>query len=326
MCHFFEVSMRNQVSQFLAGLTLMLIATGAFGQAVSGSIVGSVTDPSRASIPNADIDENASLYDEVDPFIGTAGGGLTSPAASLPFGMIQWGPTTSGGSYYRKDGTTYGFSLTHLNGVGCPVGSDVPILPWSQEPLKSPGNTYAPYVEFVQAFDHDKEEAHPGYYSVTLANGAKIELTVGDRAGIARFEFPPGMEAALLVNTGGGASTEVRMQGVPLFGREHNRNQVKLIGDNALTGTVTSWGFCVSPARYTLYVAAKFEQPYQRFDTWQDDEIQKNQRVADGKHTGAWLDFGDRRQIQPSEPGVHSRLAWVCPEYLVSFRRRMTAP
>jgi putative alpha-1,2-mannosidase len=109
--------MRNRVSQFLAGLTLMLITTGAFGQAVSGSIVGSVTDPSRASIANADIDENASLYDKVDPFVGTAGGGLTSPAASLPFGMIQWGRTTSGGSYSRKDGTTYGFSLTHLNGV-----------------------------------------------------------------------------------------------------------------------------------------------------------------------------------------------------------------
>ena len=243
--------------------------------------------------------EGVNAYDEVDPFIGTASGGLTSPAASLPFGMIQWGPSTSDrGYYYRKDGTTYGFSLTHLNGVGCPVGSDVPLLPWVQEPLRSPGITDTPYVEFVQAFDHDEEEAHPGYYAVTLANGIKIELTVGERAGMARFEFPAGMEAALLVNTGGGANTEVNMQGVPPFGRQHNSNHLKLLGDDALTGSVTSWGFCVSPARYTLYIAAKFDQPYRRFDTWQDNEIRKNQRVADGKHTGAWLDFGDRGQIQ----------------------------
>jgi predicted alpha-1,2-mannosidase len=243
--------------------------------------------------------QTVNLYDEVDPFIGTAGGGLTSPAASLPFGMIQWGPaTTERGYYLWQDATTYGFSLTHLNGVGCPVGSDVPILPWDQEPHKSPGVTDPPYVEFVKAFDHGKEEAHPGYYSVTLANGARVELTVADRAGIARFEFPPGMKAALLVNTGGGANTDVHMQGVPAFGREHNRNQVKLIGGNALTGSVNAWGFCTTPARYTLYIAATFDHPYQHFDTWQDDEIHKNQRSAEGKHTGAWLDFGDRRQVQ----------------------------
>jgi putative alpha-1,2-mannosidase len=192
--------------------------------------------------------QTVKLYDEVDPFIGTAGGGLTSPAAPLPFGIIQWGPaTTERGYYLWQDVTTYGFSLTHLSGVGCPVGSDVPILPWYQEPLKSPGVTDPPYAEFVQAFDHHKEEAHPGYYSVTLANGARVELSVVDRAGIARFEFPPGLEAALLVNTGGGANTDVHMQGVPPFGRQHNRNLVKLIGDDALTGAVNAWGFVQLP-------------------------------------------------------------------------------
>src|SRR5271154_3912309 len=136
--------------------------------------------------------QNVNLYDGVDPFIGSDGGGLTSPAASLPFGMIQWGPSTSKqGYYYRKDGTTYGFSLTHLNGVGCPIGSDVPVLPWSQELRKSPGETGKPYIEFAQGFDHGQEEAHPGYYAVTLANGTRVELTVADRAGIARFTFPP---------------------------------------------------------------------------------------------------------------------------------------
>src|SRR6202522_4709852 len=91
--------------------------------------------------------QTVNLYDQVDPFIGSSGGGLTSPAASLPFGMIQWGPATNGRGYYVwEDTATTGFSLTHLNGAGCPVGSDVPVLPWSQEPRKSPGETGNPYV------------------------------------------------------------------------------------------------------------------------------------------------------------------------------------
>ena len=65
--------------------------------------------------------QTVNLYDQVDPFIGTSGGGLTSPAASLPFGMIQWGPATNERGYYVwEDTATQGFSLTHLSGTGCP--------------------------------------------------------------------------------------------------------------------------------------------------------------------------------------------------------------
>jgi predicted alpha-1,2-mannosidase len=213
--------------------------------------------------------------------------------------MIQWGPASNGRGYYLwQDKATIGFSLTHLSGIGCPIGSDFPILPWSQELQNSPGEINRPYAEFVQGFDHDKEEAHPGYYAVHLANGTKVELTVSDRAGIARFEFPPRVKAALLVNTGGSANTNVNMQGLPAFAREQNVSSVNVSGDEALSGSVTSWGFCSGPAHYTVYMAAKFDHPFQRFDTWHDAKIEKNQRVAEGKSTGAWLDFGDHRQIQ----------------------------
>ncbi len=243
--------------------------------------------------------QKSSLYDEVDPFIGTTGGGFTSPAASLPFGMIQWGPSTSeAGYYFRGDRAVYGFSLTHLNGVGCPIGSDVPILPWSEEPQRSPGEDNTTYLQFVQGFDYHREDAHPGYYAVTLANGTKIELTVGERAGMARFKFPAGLRAALLVKTGASADTNIHLPKLVQVGREHDGSRIALVGNDALTGTVTAGGFCETPTHYTLYVAAKFDQPYRQFDTWQDSEIHKSQRMADGKHTGAWLDFGDRHQIQ----------------------------
>src|SRR6185437_15139369 len=137
-------------------------------------------------------------YDSVDPFIGTAGDGNTFPGASLPFGMIQWSPDTGrDGWYFYNQSKIQGFSLTHLSGAGCPLYGDFPILPWTGELTTSPAQTPDDYT---LSFNHSDEAAHPGYYAVTLANGSKIELTVTDRAGIARIHFPQGQASRLLVN------------------------------------------------------------------------------------------------------------------------------
>ena len=39
---------------------------------------------------------------------------------------------------------------------------------------------------YAAQLDHANEAAHPGYYAVTLGNGIRVEITVADRAGIAR--------------------------------------------------------------------------------------------------------------------------------------------
>src|ERR1035438_3698812 len=70
-----------------------------------------------------------------------------------------------------------------------------------------------------------------------------------------------------------------------------------LIGDDGLRGTVTSGGLCGSATHYTIYVAARFEHPFEHFATWQDDNIRSGTREASGKYTGASLDFGDRREV-----------------------------
>jgi len=235
-------------------------------------------------------------YDAVDPIIGTSGDGNTFPGASLPFGMVQWSPDTGdNGWYFYNQKKIYGFGMTHLSGAGCPLYGDAPILPLTGELTTSPATALGDYA---QAFDHAHEEAHPGYYSVTLANGIEVALTVTDRAGIARIRFPQGQPARLLVNSGGSANSDVHVETLPPVGREHDGNQIKVTGDNAVSGSTTSGGFCGSPTRYTLYFAAKFEQPFTSFSTWNGDAIQKNQREAAGKHTGAWLDFGNRNQVQ----------------------------
>jgi predicted alpha-1,2-mannosidase len=233
-------------------------------------------------------------YDSVDPFIGTSGDGNTFPGASLPFGMIQWSPDTGGEGWYFYDKSKIrGFSLTHLSGAGCPLYGDFPILPWTGELKTSPATTPDDYS---LSFRHSQEEAHPGYYAVALSNGSRIELTVTDRAGMARIHFPQGQAARLLVNATS-ANSDVHVATLPPVGREHDGTHIRVVGNDAISGSTTAGGFCGTNSRYTLYFAARFERPFSQFATWKDESIQKDREAA-GHHTGAWLDFGNQSQIQ----------------------------
>src|SRR5215217_276171 len=66
----------------------------------------------------------------VNPFVGTQNFGNTFPGASAPFGMVQVSPDTGGqGGYDYLQNAIYGFSQTHLSGVGCNVAGELPIMP-----------------------------------------------------------------------------------------------------------------------------------------------------------------------------------------------------
>jgi predicted alpha-1,2-mannosidase len=233
-------------------------------------------------------------YDTVDTFIGTSGGGNTFPGASLPFGMVQWSPDTNQNAwYFYNDKQINGFGLAHLSGAGCGVYGDFAVLPTSGALTSSPGADFAPYAA---AFDHSKEEAHPGYYAITLANGIRVEITVGERSGIARFIFPEGAASRLLVNAGSSANMLAEKNdqwpGHDAFG-----NQIALNADNSYTGSVTAGSFCGTHSQYKLYVAGRFNKPYKNSSLWQDDKIIGAAKSAQGKHTGAWLDFGSEHEV-----------------------------
>jgi len=232
-------------------------------------------------------------YDAVNPFIGTAGGGNTFPGASLPFGMVQWSPDTNQDAwYFYNDKQIQGFSLTHISGAGCPLYGDFAVLPTTSPLASSPGGNFAPYAA---DFSHDKEEAHPGYYAVTLANGIRVEITVSERAGIARFIFPEGTPARLLVNAGSSANTTgdalTKTPGTGIYG-----NRIEL-NDDSYAGSVTAGGFCGQESHYTLYVAGRFNKPWKASAVWQDNTTDPAATSAHGKHTGAWLDFGSEREV-----------------------------
>ncbi len=220
-----------------------------------------------------------SSFESVDPFIGTDQDGNTFPAATLPFGMIQWGPdTTSDGWYRYPDKTIRGFSLTHISGAGCSVYADVPILPWIGELQKSGSSS-----NYAMSFSHDREQAHPGFYAVQFENGINTELTVSSRAGIARFVFPADKARTILFKTGSSATIDDPK-------RKADISEVEVRGNNALVGTVHSGGFCGSDSNYVLYFAAEFAEPFAAFGTWQA-QIRPGMRTVNGHKAGAYVTF-----------------------------------
>src|SRR5256714_10004856 len=100
----------------------------------------------------------------VNPFVGTENFGNTFPGAAAPFGMVQVSPDTGGqGGYDYKQNVIYGFSQTHLSGVGCGVMGELPIMPTTG------AVTTGDYSQYGSAYSHDDEQATPGYYRVGLS-------------------------------------------------------------------------------------------------------------------------------------------------------------
>lgn len=132
--------------------------------------------------------------DYVDPFIGTDYHGHVFPGAALPFGMVQLSPDngTSGwdwcSGYHYSDSVIAGFGHTHLSGTGIGDLADIVFLPSMKEFNGVNDDETASMAKNNRSvFDHANEEAEPGYYSVELDNGVKVELTATERAGMQKY-------------------------------------------------------------------------------------------------------------------------------------------
>ena len=102
---------------------LRSLGTAVLAAAVLGPVLPSGAPPAAAAPAER-------LVDAVNPFIGTQNFGNTFPGASAPFGMVQVSPDTGGqGGYDYHQGSIYGFSQTHLSGVGCGVVGELPMMP-----------------------------------------------------------------------------------------------------------------------------------------------------------------------------------------------------
>ncbi|MCM3060996.1 hypothetical protein M3553_23020, partial [Bacillus subtilis] len=135
---------------------------------------------------------NMQLTQFVNPLIGTqvngdsGYAGNVNPGATVPFGMVDFGPNTprynfNGSGGYLSSGGSTGtidfFSVTHLSGVGCPGQGAVAMLPTDGANAIAPGGRPAGI-----GYSYADEVAQPGYYKVRLANGITTELSATARS------------------------------------------------------------------------------------------------------------------------------------------------
>ena len=201
----------------------------------------------------------------VDVKIGSGGHGHVFVGASVPFGMVQLGPTsipqdwdwTSG--YHDSDSTVIGFSHTHLNGTGIGDLFDVTLMPvvgsvaYARGSEPADGSPEA--VATAQATglwsyaDRNKEVAKPWYYSVPLTRyGITAEMTATDRVGLSRYTFPASEEAAVVIDLENGGcwdkATETHLEAVD-------------------SCTVRGYRFSTGWARdQKVYFVAQFSKPF----------------------------------------------------------------
>lgn len=195
---------------------------------------------------------DAPLAGLVDPFIGTAGDGMTFPGAVVPWGMVSPSPHTTlttpadalsglfvNGGYRHGSPRIHGFGLTHLSGVGCP-DLGVPVIAPSTGELPLGFDDYGA--------SYDDEVAHAGYYAVELDHASiSAEVTATVRTAILRFRFMDGAPANIVLDAARGISWR------------RNQGRIDSVTSNEIMGSVGFGGFCAQAAGGRVYFFARVD-------------------------------------------------------------------
>ena len=147
----------------------------------------------------------------VDPMIGSDFHGNVFVGASVPFGMVQLGPTNMSkgwhwcSGYHFSDSTIIGFSHTHLSGTGIGDLGDILMMPTTGNATTFKGTFDDLSKGYVSKFSHDEETVRPGYYAVQLQKyDIKAELTTTERVGYHRYTFPQSKQSNIIIDLGEG--------------------------------------------------------------------------------------------------------------------------
>lgn len=199
------------------------------------------------------------LTQYVCPLIGSGGHGHVFVGASIPFGMVQAGPTSINqtwdwcSGYHRDENSVIGFSHTHLSGTGIGDLFDITVMPVTGEVTYSRGSIDDPHSGMWSPIDREQEVAQAGYYSALLTRyNINAEITATARTGVHRYTFPASQEAALIFDLENGGcwdrTTECKMQAV---------------GNNRITGYRYSRGWAEAQR---VYFAAELSKPFDKFE------------------------------------------------------------
>jgi predicted alpha-1,2-mannosidase len=262
-------------------------------------LLGMLSAP--VGILNGQANEGAGPATEVDPLIGTGrgpGGPINLfPGATTPFGMVQLSPDTEnrGYGYHYDQPAIKGFSMTHMSGTGCDNEGDVFFT-------ATTGPVLTQVSDFESPYSHSQESATPGYYQVQLSRwDVNAEVTATDRTGLARFTFPAGKPANLLVPISHTLNYTVAAQ-------------VRVEGDREITGYVENRAFCGKEQTYKVYFAMTFSQPFSSFGTWQGGQAGTPEKTSpDGRletqsRHGGWIGAYASWSASPAARSITSKI------------------
>lgn len=230
---------------------------------------------------------NKTALDYVNPFVGTGFHGHTYPGVTLPFGAVQLSPDTRRGNwdacsgYHYSDSTILGFSHTHLSGTGCIDLGDVLLRPTSM-PVQLDGKSE--YIFQPARFSHKNEVATPGYYSVYLDDeGIKAELSATTRAGIHRYTFSDGKEAAVVLDLAHLLDNEFIYE-----------TEIKQTDANELSGMHRTRGWVDN--QYVFFTV-QFSQPIAKLEVVSDGKACEAADSVKGTRLQAVAHFGQQKSV-----------------------------
>ncbi len=206
--------------------------------------------------------------------------GHTFPGAAAPFGLVQLSPETDtvrysyDGTYnpgvYRYcagyqygDSTIVGFSHTHMSGTGHSDLGDVLLMPTVGPVRLNPGTADDPADGgYRSRFSHEREEASPGYYAVTLDDyGIRVELTATERVGFHRYTFPETKDAHIILDL---------VSGIYSYDGKIVWSSVRVENDTLVTGHRQTTGWA---RERHVYFAMCFSKPIASYGLRNEEKL-----------------------------------------------------
>ncbi len=251
----------------------------------------------------------------VDPFIG-----VLDPASNctigpqLPFGSVNPGPQTPGGSHdgYSPDEPIRGFGQLHVSGTGWGKYGQIFFSP---QIGRATGET-----------DHDspKQEERAGAYeySVKLSRyNIRTDVTPAFHSAIYRFTFPKSDEAHILFDL----SHHIAHDIAPELGGNVWDGSLNITGTsgNEVKGYANySGGF--GGAKYSVYFCARMSKAPAAFGTWLNETISPAQTSAQiqkkNDRAGAYFQFSTRKdeeiylKVAVSFKSIEQAVYWLDTE------------
>ncbi|WP_205942413.1 GH92 family glycosyl hydrolase [Pedobacter sp. SYP-B3415] len=226
--------------------------------------------------------------DYADPLLGTSESRwMLNPGATMPFGMVQISPDNQGGVW--KSG--YEYSLNNVGGfshihswtmAGLSVMPTVGVLNVRRGPADGPTTGWT--TGYRSRIDKRSEQAHPGYYGVTLMNGnIRTEITSTTRAGFFRFTYPEAEDAHILLDM------DIPFENTA----EVIEAKFTQVSDREIEGySKQRWSW----NEYTVHFVVRFDRPIEAFGAWQDGKVSRDLKTFTGKgKTGAFADFKPKK-------------------------------